>query len=121
MPLIRERVALAASGTNANAINGNRFEFLPTDAIVRVFAVAHDASAATTANTVAAGVNMTISLSNVVLLDNGRISDAANVNRNEHQLTNEEGAAGDRLIVSATNSDAANGADVELLIDIVPV
>lgn len=115
MPTIRIVTTLAASGSNANILSGNRFEFLPTNALIRVFAIA-------TGTGISEGeVTTTISLTNVVLLDGGAVPvNATGPNRNEHLLVAEAGAAGDRLIISAANSDGANAATLITLIDVVP-
>lgn len=121
MPSIRKKVDLAASGSDDNALSGNRYEFLPVDSLVRVYAVAQDDGGGST-NIKEGEVTLTFSLSNAVLLDNIDVPiSTSGPNRNEHLLSEEIGAAGDRIIISSANSDAVNAADLILLVDVVPI
>ena len=119
MPSVRLANAVAAATTVPNIMAGNRFEFLPTRALIRVYAAAAGA-----AGLVEGEVLATISLTNVVLLDGGAVpvigtALAGAPNRNEHQiLPPERGDGGDRLIISLTNTDAAIAATVVTIVDL---
>lgn len=117
MPSIRVAVTLATGATNTNILigvpGGTRFEILQSRALVRVYA-------ACIGPAVEGEILTSISLTNVVLMDNGAVPiAAAGLSRQSHLLVSELGSPQDRLLISVTNNDAATNVPV-FLIDVVP-
>lgn len=113
MPVVRDVQTINAGVTVANIMAGNRYEFLPAPALVRIYAVC---------DTVAEGEGLlTFSLTNAVLADAAPVPVVTGgPNRNENLLAEEAGVKGDRVIIALQNTAAAANGEFRTLIDIIP-
>lgn len=116
MPTIREEVALAAGASNTNIIQGSKFEFMPRNMAVSVFAVQDGADPG--------DVTLDVTFGNAVEGDNlGVPTYTANQgpDRDKHLLASGVAAAGDRLQLKAVNGDAVNASALRVLVDLRPI
>ena len=95
MPVFKFEETTAASGVNNNIMTGSKFEFLPRNAVVSVYAAQDLTGFPGTQN-----VNMDFTLGNVVIGDNlglAAAADGTGPDRNTSLLAQGVGAAGDRI------------------------
>lgn len=111
MSVIRDSQQIAASGSVTNLVTGSKFEFLPRNSVVEVFACQDNA-----------GVNdvvMDVSFGNVLEGDQLVVpTHTANLGpeRDKHKLISAVGAAGDRIQIKVQNNDAVNATNLRTLI-----
>lgn len=113
MPIFQHTEQLAASGTNVNIMTGSKFEFLPRNSVVRVYAVSDAGDV----------VDLDFSLGNVVVgedLNLFQVAAGTGPNRNESLLAQGAGMAGDRIQIRITEITATPAtAEVRVLVEIV--
>ena len=113
MQTLRLSNTVAIGATVQNLVAGSKFEFLPVNAAVRIYAVSELGDAV-----------VDFTLGNVVVGDDLLIpfQPAAGIgpNVNEHRIATGAGLAGDRIQLRVTNPNAAPQ-DVRFLIEILPV
>lgn len=113
MPVFQHTEQLAASGTNTNIMAGSKFEFLPRNSVIRVYAVSDAGD----------DVNLDFSLGNVVVGEDLMVFKATagtGPNRNEHLLVQGAGMAGDRIQIRLTEVTATPAtAETRTLVEIV--
>lgn len=115
MPTIRARAVLVAGGVNANLLAGNQFEFLGQNARVQVFAIQDSTGAAGVAEfEIFFGSELQFPQSRVNLVASGPTVP-------DDLIVDDFGAAGDRIVVRATETGGALGATAVALVKIDPV
>jgi len=110
---------IAASGTVANALAGNRFEFLPRPSHVAIWAIAHaDGTPLIVTGLASNTITATISFGNVVIADSIAVPPSqVGIERAQHQMAAGVADGGDRLIISLANAVAV-AFDVVLMLEI---
>lgn len=106
---------LPIGGTIQNLVAGSKFEFLPMNAAVRIYAVADQVD-----------ITVDFTLGNVIVGDDllvplapDGVAGVLGPNTNEHRIAVGAGAAGDRIQLRVTGGAAAT--TVRFLIEILPV
>lgn len=98
-----------------NIMAGNKFEFLPRNGVVRVYA-SQDVGAAQ------GNTELDFTLGNVVVGDdlacNGAATAGVGPDRNTDLLATGVAMAGDRIQIRAQNTDAVNASDFRVLVEI---
>ncbi len=113
MPTIRKTNAIAANGSVANLLTGERYEFATGPTLFRIFASQDGADDGT--------VKLTTFAGNVIDLDAvdiPRVAAGIGPNTNEHGIGQMIARASDRLQVKLENNDAVNIANVRVMIQI---
>jgi len=107
---------LAGGAVINNIMAGNKFEFLPRNGVVRVYA-SQDVSAGVQGNT-----ELDFTLGNVVVGDdlacNGAAAIGIGPDRNTDLLATGVAMAGDRIQIRAQNTDAALPSNFRVLVEI---
>jgi len=115
MPTIRARAVLVAGGVNANLLAGNQFEFLGQNARVQVFAIQDSTGLGGVAEfEIFFGSELQFPQSRVNLVASGPTVP-------DDLIVDDFGAAGDRIVVRATESGGALGATAVALVKIDPL
>ncbi|MCI0582609.1 MAG: hypothetical protein L0227_06885 [Chloroflexi bacterium] len=117
MPTQRFEVAVAAGGTVLNLVAGTKFEFLPVDASIMIYAVQDGGLVP------AGGVTMDVSYGNVIDADAVSIPSftaGQGPNRLDHQVSAGVARAGDRLQVKIHNGTATTS-NVRTLVEYRPI
>lgn len=116
MPSLRFNQSLTAGQVVANLLTGSKFEFMPQDAAVMVYAVSDTP-----------GVQLEVTFGNVIECDQMEIPVFANTaggpNVNDHRLAAGAARAGDRLACRLFNGGALQTAPVgtRVLVEIRPL
>jgi hypothetical protein len=108
MPVFKFQDTAAANAVNNNIMTGSKYEFLPRNSVVSVYA-AQDLTLPGAFPTVQ-NMNMDFTLGNVVIGDNLPLPALANgtgPNRNEDLLAQGVGAAGDRIQIRTVETVGA--------------
>ena len=118
MPSIRQSTALAIGAVNTNILAGSKFEFLPNPCAIVVYAVVDAAGDAL------AGVNLELSMGNVVEADAIRVprepTAGTGPDMQNHRVAAGVGAGGDRIQIRLSNQSGA-AAVVRTLTEIRPL
>mgnify|MGYP000713027902 CR=1 FL=1 len=109
--LIKKTQAFTASQTVENIISGSKFEFLPRNAVVKLYA----------SQTVAGEVELDFTLGNVVVgddLDPNLETAVGAVNRNTDLIASGVGAAGDRIQIRGRETSGTT-ANCNIIVEII--
>ena len=113
MPVFTHTESLIAAGVNNNIMAGSKFEFLPRNGVVRIYA-AQDISANS-------NVDLDFTLGNVVIGDNlapNYVTASTGPDRNTDLLATGVAAAGDRIQIRAQETDGTNPQVFRVLVEI---
>lgn len=113
MPTLRFESSLAAGATDTNILAGSKFEILPFNSAVSVFAVQDGADAG--------DLKADFTLGNVIEIDDAAVptfTPNQGPNRQDHLLGAGVARAHDRLQIKLVNGDAVNAANYRILVDI---
>lgn len=112
MPIFQFNESLAAGATNVNIMTGSKFEFLPRNSVVRIYA----------AQDLADLGEMDISLGNVVIgedLAMNQKTAGLGPDRNQDLLAQAAGMAGDRIQIRVRETGGAAATVYRVLVEIV--
>jgi len=112
MPIFQHSETITAGATNTNIMSGSKFEFLPRNSVIRVYAVQDSGDLAT----------LDFSLGNVVVGEDlalFQVTAGTGPNRNESLLAQGAGMAGDRIQIRVTETGGAATAVIRVLVEIV--
>lgn len=116
MATMRFEDSLAAATTDNNILAGEKFEILPYNAVVTVYAVQDGADPG--------DLKLDFTLGNAIVIDSAAVPTfTANLgpNRADHLLGSGIARAHDRIQVKLVNGDAANASAYRVLIDVMRV
>lgn len=114
MPIFKYVDTIATSGVVTNIMQGSKFEFLPRNSVIRIYAV-QDITAAL------GNVDLDFTLGNVVVGDGlapNRVALGEGPDRNRDLLATGVGAGGDRIQIRAQETDAGTGMPIRVLVEI---
>lgn len=115
MPVFKFQDTALANAVNNNIMTGSKFEFLPRNSVVSIYA-AQDLTGFPGTN----NINLDFTLGNVVIGDNlplSALNDGTGPNRNEDLLAQGVGAAGDRIQIRTVET-AGGPQDYRVLVQI---
>lgn len=111
MPIFKYVDTIATSAVVTNLMQGSKFEFLPRNSVVRVYAAQDNAN-----------VDLDFTLGNVVVGDglapNVTAAPGLGPDRNTDLLATGVGAAGDRIQIRAQETAGGAGTPIRVLVEI---
>jgi hypothetical protein len=117
VPTIRLSDTLAIGASDSNIIAGSKFEFMPTNMAVTIFAVQDGAATG--------ALTLDVTFGNAVEGDDLAVPDSDAVgtgpDRDKHLIASGVAAAGDRLQLKLVNGDAVAASNYRVLVDLRPI